>query len=178
MTITPNSSLSELAFIVCTALDQVGTKAILTGGAAANYYAPQESMSRDLDFILKFGGGGSASAALLQLGFKLRPEKHYSHESTMFTVGFPPGPIMIGDDFISTWDTQQKEDYLLHIISPTDSVKDRLAAYLHWNDFASLESALAVATRHREKLDLALMEDWSRREGGETKFEIFRKRLG
>lgn len=178
MRITPNSSLTELAFVVCTALNQVGTKAILTGGAAANFYAPQEYLSQDLDFVVKFGGGAAAAEALQQLGFELRPEKLYAHPATIFTLEFPPGPLMVGDDFISNWDTLEREDLLLHIISPTDSVRDRLAAYLHWNDFASLESALAVANRQREKLDINLIENWCQREGGTAKYEIFRKRLG
>ncbi|MDI6740798.1 MAG: hypothetical protein QME74_10605 [Candidatus Edwardsbacteria bacterium] len=37
----------------------------------------------------------------------------------------------------------------LHLLSPTDCVKDRLAAYFHWNDRQSLEQAGLVADNRK-----------------------------
>lgn len=175
--ISSSTTLTELAFIVCTALDRCGTQAILSGGAAAAYYAPNVVASHDLDFILTFGGGAEASLALQELGFEVRPERHYAHPKTLFTLEFPPGPLMVGDAVISSWETVRREGNLLHIITPTDSVRDRLAAYLHWNDLGSLESALHVARAERESIDIDLIESWCRQEGGERKFAVFRSQL-
>ncbi len=171
-------TLIDVALVVCTALDEAGTKAVLTGGGAATAYAPKSYESQDLDYVITFGGGRPAVEALADLGFETRPEKHYTHPGTRFTVEFPPGPLAVGDDFITSWDTLRRGDLLLHIITPTDSVRDRLSAYLHWNDLGSLEVALAVAKAQRDRIDLALVEDWCRREGAADKFELFRRRLG
>jgi len=59
----------------------------------------------------------------------------------------------------------------LKLLSPTDCIKDRLAAYYHWDDPQSLEQALMVAKRCR--IDLREIERWSKVEGKEEKFTEF-----
>jgi hypothetical protein len=46
------STLTDVAFIVCTALERAGEPAVLCGGSAATFYAPEKYESRDLDFVL------------------------------------------------------------------------------------------------------------------------------
>jgi hypothetical protein len=53
--ITEESSLIDVAFAVCTALEHGGIRAVLTGGSAATYWAPDVYQSRDADFVLNFG---------------------------------------------------------------------------------------------------------------------------
>ncbi|MEA1914905.1 MAG: hypothetical protein U9N30_06280, partial [Campylobacterota bacterium] len=60
---------------------------------------------------------------------------------------------------------------VLRIITPTDSVKDRLAAYYHWKDERSLEQAILVATKH--EVDFESIRKWSILEGSEDKYEEF-----
>jgi hypothetical protein len=60
-------------------------------------------------------------------------------------------------------------------LSPTDSCRDRLAAFYHWNDRQSLETAVAIA--RRRKIDLETIKDWSRKEGALPRFEEFRSLL-
>jgi hypothetical protein len=55
MAIDERSSLIDVAFAVCTSLDNIGTRAILTGGSAATFYAPTALQSRDCDFITTLG---------------------------------------------------------------------------------------------------------------------------
>jgi len=177
MTIDANTSLQELAFIVGTALEKAKQTAVLSGGGAAQIYAPDDYRSRDLDFVLSFFSSDSKSrTALEDLGFQ-RIGRNMVHAVCPYTVEFPPGPLSVGDDTLTVWDTLRRDELVLNIISPTDSVRDRLAAYLHWNDLGSLESALAVAKAQKDRIDLGLIEDWCRREGGEPKFVVFRKRL-
>ena len=52
--ITATSTLADVAFAVCTALHTNGGVAVLTGGSAATYYAPDAYQSRDLDFLHAF----------------------------------------------------------------------------------------------------------------------------
>jgi hypothetical protein len=57
------------------------------------------------------------------------------------------------------------------MLSPTDSCRDRLAAYYHWNDRQSLEVAVAIARRN--PVDLAVIGEWSTAEGFPERFEEF-----
>jgi hypothetical protein len=63
----------------------------------------------------------------------------------------------------------------LVLMTPTDSVKDRLAAYYHWNDQQALEQALMVAEAQR--INYSEIKRWSEREGHSEKHREFLKRL-
>jgi hypothetical protein len=94
-----NSTLTDVAFLVCTALARAGEHAVLCGGSAATFYAPEKYESRDLDFVLHFGALTTAvDAALAPLGYVRAPEKLYRHPAARFTVEFPRGPTAIGSD--------------------------------------------------------------------------------
>jgi hypothetical protein len=64
---------------------------------------------------------------------------------------------------------------LLRLISPTDCIKDRLAAYYHWNDRQSLDQAILVALEC--EIDLGEIERWSTKEGRSNEFADIRARL-
>ena len=57
------------------------------------------------------------------------------------------------------------------MISPTDSVKDRLAAYYHRGDQQSLKQALLIA--RTKKVDLDEVKRWSENEGKIEEFKTF-----
>jgi hypothetical protein len=63
----------------------------------------------------------------------------------------------------------------LHVISRTDSVKDRLAAFYHWDDRSSLATALSVAAGGQ--IDLTALREWSVAEGSLSKFKDFERRF-
>jgi hypothetical protein len=65
---------------------------------------------------------------------------------------------------------------ILKVISPTDCVKDRLAAYYHWGDQQSLSQAILVAERN--KIDVDEIRRWSMAEGKLQEFEKIKKKLG
>ena len=126
MTITCDTTLREIAFAVCTELDRVGLRVVLTGGSAATVYAAEDYLSRDLDFIIQYGHGKSNPSRILShLGYT--PEGDvYTHQQSPFTLEFPPGPLSVGRDLIDSWDTIREGDQVLHILSPTDCCRDRL----------------------------------------------------
>lgn len=56
MSINATTPLAEVATAVCSALDRTGITAVLTGGSAATYYAPEAYQSSDIDFVaVRFG---------------------------------------------------------------------------------------------------------------------------
>jgi len=49
--ISKQTSLEELAYFVCSALQKHGVEAVLTGGAAVSIYTNNRYQSFDLDFV-------------------------------------------------------------------------------------------------------------------------------
>jgi hypothetical protein len=173
--IDADSSLTDIAFAVCTALDAAGIVAVLTGGGAAHFYAPQQYLSYDLDFIIQIEAKGSSGRATLNaLGFELQGE-HYAHPRTKYILEFPAGPLGMGDDLVNSWETVRRGDEVLRVLSRTDSARDRLAAYYHWGDAASLFTAVDVG--RSGAIDLDVIEQWSKRERNTEKFGRFLAQL-
>ena len=63
---------------------------------------------------------------------------------------------------------------VLHVLSRTDVVCDRLARFYHWGDRSSLRTALDVAWSGA--IDMKAIHEWSQGEGAAGKFEEFHRR--
>ncbi len=174
--ISEHATLVDVAFAVCTALDRAGIVAVLTGGSAATFYAPHAYQSDDVDFVITLRGNGEGHTVLEALGFK-ETSGYYLHSASRYPVEFPKGPLMIGDDYIESWATEQRGTEVLHVLSATDCCRDRLAAFLFWNDFAGLSQALAVAEAQRENIVFDEIRAWCARENQMKKYELFATRL-
>jgi hypothetical protein len=162
--IAPDATLREVAFTVGTALDREGVHAVLCGGSAATFYAPQVYQSEDLDFVLTFGSedGTATRKALESLGYRFENGMFF-HEASHFTVEFPRGPLAIGNDIVTKTETIREGDRVLHVVSATDVVRDRLNKYAAWDDFSALSAAVGVA--REVPVDLDAVRDFMRREG-------------
>jgi hypothetical protein len=174
VTIDKQSSLVDVAFVVCTALDRTGVIAVLTGGSAAVFYSA-EVMSRDIDFIVTLAATDARPhQALHDLGFRVT-NGYYAHPDSPFTVEFPPGPLMVGSDAITKHATIENQRGKLHVLRRTDCVRDRLAAFYFWNDRSSLRSAVRVA--ESGAIDFSTVQAWSERENNREKYLEFRAAL-
>jgi hypothetical protein len=60
---------------------------------------------------------------------------------------------------------------ILRLLSPTDCVKDRLAAYIHWNLRDNFRQAVLVARRQKARIDFQNLASWCEREGGAEAYE-------
>ncbi len=173
--INKSQTIREIAFIVCTALNNSKEIAVLTGGAAAHVHAPNSVTSDDLNFVLSIWSQDElARQSLVAIGF-YREGRYLKHPETPFWIEFPNGPLSIGDDTQISYMTIEENGQLLHVLNPTDSVRDRLIAYYAWNDLSSLQSAIAVALNN--EIDLELIRTWSQKENSLEKFEVFLRRL-
>jgi hypothetical protein len=158
------SSLIDGAFAVCTALDAAGFTAILCGGSAATYYAPDAYMSADNDFVMTVDvPRREISAILAPLGFR-EEGRIYVHDAVTWTLDFPRGPLAIGRDIITAWSTVRRGEQVLHVIKALDSVRDRFMHYWAWNDYSGLAQAVAVAKAQRKQVDLDAFRAWTEAE--------------
>ena len=128
MTITAASALSEVAWVVCTALDRVGVQVVLTSGSAATFYAPEACQSRDLDFIV-FSADTPvrAEGVLVELGYH-RAGSHYEHDHNPLILEFPPGPLAVGGEIIENFSVFHQDDHVLRVLTATDCCTDRSGA--------------------------------------------------
>jgi len=171
--IDATNTLREVAFTVCTALDRAGVTAVLTGGSAAAVHAPGVCQTRDLNFVVPTPADEtSGDEALRSLGYRLEGTA-FRHGENELTLGFPPGPLVVGGDLVRGWDTIEQSGWLLHILSPTDCCRDRLAGFLFWQDRGSLVQAAAVAGARPDGVDLDAVRLWCGRQGRPDVFDEF-----
>jgi hypothetical protein len=175
--ISKSTSILELAAIVSAALESAGITATLSGGAAVTIYAHNEYLSGDLDFVTS-ARIDAISKALTPLGFVRRPgARQLEHRETELYVEFPPGPLAFGETAVGDNEatTLQTEHGPLRIVTPTQLVMDRLAAYVHWRDGQSLDQAVMVV-RH-QGIDWEQLRLWAAHEGiGADTVEALRRR--
>jgi len=110
-----------------------------------------------------------------ELGFR-EEGRYFTHQETELFIEFPAGPLAIGEEVISNIIEKEVPTGKLRLISPTDCVKDRLAAYYHWGDQQCLLQAEYVA--RAQEIDLQEIERWSEREGMSEEFQNIKERLG
>ena len=87
------------------------------------------------------------------------------------------GPLAIGESLIRGQDVAEKKTKMgkIRLLTPTQCVMDRLAAYFHWNDLQSLDQAVMVALKQR--ITLAKIKAWAENEGASVKFSTFKRRI-
>jgi hypothetical protein len=161
----------ELAAFINEHLRVRGIETVLTGGACVTIYTRNRYESMDLDFVNVTGVAGRIiDSALAEIGF-LPEGRIYVNKKTKYSVDILSPPLSIGEEKISVTHAIKVRKMGLRLLTPTDSVRDRLAAFFFWNDLQALEQALMVARGN--PIDLVVIEKWSKKEGELEKFKIF-----
>jgi hypothetical protein len=170
-----NSSLKEIATLVCSRLEADGISVVLSGGAAVSIYSDNKYESYDLDFI-PIGLARRVDLTMKALGFECK-QRHWVHPRTPYWVEFPAGPVAIGKEVIHDFAELRNRAGVLRILHPTECVMDRLTWYFHNTDRQCLEQALQVARRH--PINLARIGRWAAGENphGAERFREFRQLL-
>lgn len=162
------TTLLELAALVSQALEQFNIASTLSGGAAVSIYTDNEYESYDLDFVTS-ERNSTIARALAPLGFESEPgTRAFHHPGTEYFVEFPPGPLGLGETIIDHKDAVVIETAYgsLRILTPTQSVMDRLASYLAWHDNQAFDQAAMIAKHH--ELDWEAIGRWARAEGADA----------
>lgn len=166
-------SIEDFAFVVAKALQDKGILVILTGGAVVSIYSEGRYVSNDLDFLSP-DDHQQIKKAMKELGFESKG-KDFFHKDVLFSVEFPGYDLVIGDEPMKPEGKLKKRGFTLRLLSPTQCVMDRLAAFYHWKDRQSLEQAILVAKA--QPIKLSKVKTWSQAEGMLDRYEIFLKTL-
>lgn len=167
--ITKKTSLKELAFIVGDHLTKEGIHALLVGGAVVSIYTDNKYESYDLDFVSP-DSHKDLLKAMEKIGFK-KKGRHFIHPESILFVEFPGASLMIGDEHQKDYHSITSGKQSLKLMSPTQSIMDRLAAFYHWNDRGALDQAVMIAKA--QPFSLEKVRIWSEKEGEPVKFKIF-----
>jgi len=169
-----NITIQELAGIVSQAFQDNGMEAVLVGGACVSIYTQNKYQSYDLDFIT-YETRNKFSHLLNELGFQHDSRKYFTHPQCPFLIEFLTPPIAIGNEPVSKLNSIKTKTGVIKLLSPTDCVKDRLAAYFHWDDRQSLDQAVMVS--RSQKIDLKNITQWAKQERHLVKLDNFLKKV-
>ncbi len=170
-----NMSQVELAAYLQNALEKENIQVVLSGGSAVSFYSSDKYVSKDLDLInTHFTKRSKIKSAMHTLGFQ-EQGRYFVNAETKFFVEFPDGPLSVGEEPVKEVSQFKLATGTLRVISPTDCVKDRLCAFYFWNDQQGLTQAVLVAKN--QSVDLKEIKRWSKTEGKEKEYEIFKNKL-
>jgi len=167
-----DTSIVELAAIVAEHLRQHGIDVVLVGGLAVEIYTDNLYLTKDIDMVnTNYKKPAQLNKAMSEIGFR-KKGRVYVSDTTDITVEFPPGPLSVGDDFITLTTTTKVARGTIPILLVEDVVKDRLAAFMHWKDRQSLVQAVAILLRH--KLKPSAFKEFCTRENNASDYELLR----
>ena len=172
--LSAESSIEAIAAVVSSALSEAGITAVLSGGGAVQIYSSGLYPSEVLDFVSP-ANHRDIEAALSNLGFVRESGRHFVHPNCTHTLEFPSWPLAVGRRLLREWGEYPVGGLSIQILTPTQCVMDRLAAFYHWRDRQALDQAVAVANRYA--VDLAAIHHWSLEEGHEAAHQEFRRAL-
>lgn len=164
-------SPEELAAFICQALGDANITVTLTGGACVAIWTEGQYVSTDLDFVEQgMVPRREVRTVLNRLGFS-EQHRYFTHPETAFVIEFPSGPLAVGNEPVKSVVERVTETGILRLLSPSDCVKDRLAAYFYWNDREAFRQAVLVGQLQR--IDLDEIRRWASAEGKIANFEHF-----
>ncbi|GAB4506595.1 MAG: hypothetical protein Fur0017_28480 [Anaerolineales bacterium] len=136
---------AELAAFVQSHLRKNKIYVTLSGGAAVSIYTVNRYVSADIDLVEDtYADRNKVNNAMEEIGFREK-NRYFTHPETQHIIEFPSGPLSVGGKAVKNITEIKYATGILRVISPTDCVKDRLAAYYFWKDQQSFNQALLVA---------------------------------
>ena len=167
-----DTSIVELAAIVATHLQERGIRVVLVGGLAVEIYSENIYLTKDIDMVdISYQKPSALHQAMAEIGFT-KQGRIFVNEMTDITVEFPTAPITVGDETVTDTTLVKNSAGTIPILKVGDVVKDRLAAYFHWQDKPSLVQALTVLARYPDELPSA--ETFCATEGYPESAELIR----
>lgn len=170
MTDFSNTPIAELAGIIAEHLKQEGIQVVLVGGLAVEIYTENLYLTHDIDMVnTSYEKPKRMNDAMAQLGFT-KEGRVYVNASTPVCVEFPTAPLSVGEELIKETGTVTIAGRNIPVLLVEDVVKDRLAAFMHWQDKESLVQAVAIIQKHNLKAEA--FNAFCLREGTQEQYEL------
>jgi hypothetical protein len=171
----PRMSQAELGAFVQSHLRKKGIEVVLSGGAGVSIYSRGKYVSKNLDLVNVYSKDRkSIRKAMMELGF-MEQGVYFKHPDSGYPVEFPPWPLTMGMEPVKSIRKIRLSTGTLQVISPTDCVKDRLAAFYHWGDNQCLAQAAMVCKENA--VDLKEVARWPKAVGKSVEFGGIREVL-
>ncbi|NGX52784.1 MAG: hypothetical protein KR126chlam5_01089 [Candidatus Anoxychlamydiales bacterium] len=164
-------TLEKLAAIISKKLKDHSIDSILVGGGCVSIYSQNRYQSYDLDYVV-YEDKKKIAKALNELDFYEKGGR-FIHKDCDYYIDFVAPPIAIGNEPIVNYEYHRTPLGTIKMLTATDSVKDRLAAFYHWDDKQSLDQALIICKTASQKIDINEIRRWSKNEGHLRKFKKF-----
>jgi len=163
--------LKELAGFISKYLSKNNIDAILVGGACVSIYTENKYQSYDLNYV-SYSSLKDIKKVLLKLGFK--PEgRIFSHTDCPYVLDFVAPPVSIGNKPVKNFNKIKTKYGEIKLLTPLDSIKDRIAAYIYWNDQQSLKQAYLIYKNF--PVNLSKIKGWLKNENQIEKYEYIKK---
>lgn len=170
-----NTPIVELAAIVADHLKQRGITVVLVGGLAVEIYSENLYLTKDIDMIdISYQEPAVLGRAMAEIGFS-KQGRVYVNDTTDIGVEFPSAPLSVGERLITETTVFESNVGEIPILFSKDVIKDRLAAYFHWQDKQSLVQAVAVMIKHPISLDE--LKSFCQNESKENEFDLIQQLL-
>lgn len=166
--------IKDLAAIVAEKLRDKGIDSLVVGGACVSIYTQNKYLSSDID-VISHATLKQIDSAMYEIGFSRKRSRHFTRTGCPFFVEFVSPPAAVGKEPIKSRSALRTKFGTIILISPTDCVKDRLAAFFHWNDTQAFEQARMVA--QTQDINMEEIRKWALKEGHSEKYKIFRDSL-
>jgi hypothetical protein len=168
-------TIEELWKLVASKLAKNEIDVVLVGGAVVSIYTEGAYISGDLDFVHYDFSRKKLDQVLKEMGF-IQKSRHYIHpDCKHLYLEFSTFPVSIGNDTAIIPDEVEHEGVKIKIYSPTDSVRDRLASYMHFKANDCLDQAIMIAKKH--PINLEKINKWCETENTIEAYVEFLRRL-
>ena len=171
----PKITIDKLAAIVCKQLEKNNIDATIVGGACVSIYSENKYVSSDID-IVSFNELKDIKPILAEIGFLQKGKGNiFDRKNCPFYLQFVSPPLAIGREPVKKTNLIKTKMGTIKLLTATDCVKDRLAAYFYFNDPQSMEQAVLVAKQN--KVSLSEVKKWAEKENQIEKYNNFAKIL-
>ena len=143
-----------LAAYVCSEVSEQGTKPVLVGGNAVEFYTFSQYTTHDIDLVAS--QRHLVGAVLEKLGFvRKKGARHWFHQALDLAVEIPDHALA-GDMDRSI--EVEIDGWTATIISIEDLLVDRLQAHIRQDSVSDFEQALTMYSLHYAEIDSAYLK--------------------
>ena len=165
----------DVAAIVQETLRKKGIDSTVVGGSCVEIYSNSKYTSGDIDIVSEYSLE-EIENALTGLNFKRKDKTRiFERKDCEYFLDFVQPPLAIGNAPVKQLSNIKTKNGIIKLLTPSDCVKDRLAAYFYWDDKQSMEQAILVAKTNT--LDYKDIERWAKEELNLIKYKEFLKKI-